>query len=66
MHRFNVPDMTCGHCASTITQAVKARDPKAEVAVSLPERLVKVETGLSADAIARCIEDAGYTPHARV
>jgi copper chaperone len=37
MYQFNVPDMTCGHCASAITKAVKAEDPNAEVEISLAE-----------------------------
>ena len=60
--QFSVPDMTCGHCASTITKAVKAEDPAAKVEVDLPRRLVKVESMLSRDEIAQQIVDAGYTP----
>lgn len=64
MYRFNVPDMTCGHCVSTITKAVKSEDPKATVEVSLPEHLVKVQSALSQEEIARRIAEAGYTPKA--
>ena len=42
MYQFNVPDMTCGHCASTITKAVKSEDPDAKVEISLSNHLVKV------------------------
>jgi copper chaperone len=44
MVQFNVPDMTCGHCASTITKAVRSEDPKARVEISLGEHLVKVQS----------------------
>lgn len=64
MYRFNVPDMTCGHCVSTITKAVKSEDPNATVEVSLPEHLVKVQSALSQEEIARRIAEAGYTPKA--
>ena len=62
MHQFTVPDMTCGHCVSTITQALKAEDPTAKVEISLDEHLVKVESSLPGDEIAQCIVEAGYTP----
>ena len=64
MYQFNVPDMTCGHCVSTITKAVKSEDPKAKVEVSLPQHLVKVESALSQEEIAQQITEAGYTPTA--
>ena len=64
MYQFNVPDMTCGHCVSTITKAVKAEDPKAKVEISLAERLVKVESSLPKDEISERIAEAGYTPTA--
>ena len=64
MHRFTVADMTCGHCASTITKAVKGEDPDAKIEISLREHLVKVESVLSAEVIGGCIADAGYSPKA--
>lgn len=64
MYTFSVPDMTCGHCASTITKAVKSEDPKAKVEVSLSERLVKVESSLSTAELTERITEAGYTPTA--
>ena len=54
--------MTCGHCASTITKAVKAEDPKAKVEISLGEHLVKVESKLSREVVAGRIAEAGLTP----
>ena len=33
MITFQINDMTCGHCASTITKAVKATDTNAKVTV---------------------------------
>ena len=62
MYQFNVPDMTCGHCVSTINKAIKSEDPKAKVEISLGQRLVKVESELSGADIAQCVAEAGYTP----
>lgn len=64
MYQFNVPDMTCGHCASTITKAVKSEDPKAKVEILLREHLVKVESELPQHEIAERIVEAGYSPTA--
>lgn len=63
MYQFNVPDMTCGHCVSTITQAVKSEDPNAKVSISLAQHLVEVTSALAEQEIARRIEEAGYTPN---
>jgi len=35
MITFEVNDMTCGHCVSSITRAVKALDPAAKVQIDL-------------------------------
>jgi copper chaperone len=63
MIAFRIEDMTCGHCASTITQAVKAVDPQAQVRVDLGSHLVQIEpaTGTAA-ALQAAIDEAGYTP----
>lgn len=59
--KFHSPDMTCGHCASVITKAVKSVDPAAEVKVDLPTRTVSVESSATTAAIAKAVEEAGYT-----
>ena len=64
MYQFNVPDMTCGHCASTITKAVKTEDPRAKVEIDLSRHLVRVQSALSQEELARQIAEAGYTPSA--
>ncbi|NUZ08523.1 heavy-metal-associated domain-containing protein [Piscinibacter koreensis] len=35
MIAFQVNDMTCGHCVSTITKAVRAVDKQASVSIDL-------------------------------
>jgi copper chaperone len=64
MYQFTVPDMTCGHCVSTITKAIKGEDPSAKVEIELAQHLVKVQSQLSADEVAQHIAKAGYTPKA--
>jgi len=63
MLSFRVDDMTCGHCASTITKAMKAVDRDAKVAVDLGAHLVQVESA-QADArrLSAALTEAGYAP----
>lgn len=63
MIAFQVDDMTCGHCASTITKAVKAADATAQVAIDLAAHRVTIEPGeADAQALREAIAEAGYTP----
>ena len=63
MVTFRVDDMTCGHCVSTITKAVKAADQDAKVRIDLPRHLVEIEpSGSDADELRDAIKEAGYTP----
>lgn len=62
MIELTVSDMTCGHCAATITGAVKALDPQASCDVDLAARRVKVETAFSAERVRAAIERAGFSP----
>ena len=57
---FKVPDMSCGHCTAAIEKSVKAAEPAATIACDLGERLVKIDSALSADQLTAVIKDAGY------
>ena len=63
MIAFDVQDMTCGHCVSTITKALKGADKDAAVRIDLATHRVEVEPA-EADAaeLADAIREAGYTP----
>ncbi|MER9953139.1 MULTISPECIES: heavy-metal-associated domain-containing protein [unclassified Mesorhizobium] len=60
MLKLRVPDMSCGHCASTIEKAVKSVDPTAQVAIDLGSSTVAVETKADETAIRDVIKSAGY------
>ena len=63
MIAFQVDDMTCGHCVSTITKAVKTVDKDATVTVDLGRHAVMIEpTDADADELRDAIARAGYTP----
>ena len=63
MIAFEVNDMSCGHCVSTITKAVKETDQDATVRIDLATHRVEVDSAVaSPDELAKIIEEAGYTP----
>ncbi|MSP96681.1 MAG: copper chaperone [Betaproteobacteria bacterium] len=64
MIEIKVPDMTCGHCVSTIIKAVQALDASAKVDTVLAEHRVRVESKASKEALIHCIAEAGFTPQA--
>lgn len=63
MVSFQVNDMTCGHCVSTITKAVRAVDKNATVNIDLTGHRVEIEpTEADAQELSDAIQEAGYTP----
>ena len=62
MIEFNVPAMSCGHCAGVITQTLKLVDPQARVEVDLAGKKVKVESAVDRQALASALAGAGYPP----
>jgi copper chaperone len=63
MLAFEVNDMTCGHCAGTITQAINAADQEAKVSIDPRRHLVTIErSSLNAQYLEDAIRQAGYSP----
>ena len=63
MISFKAPGMTCGHCVSTITKAVKALDNTAHVQIDLAShRLDIVSAHADAAALSAAIQRAEFTP----
>jgi len=63
IEEFNVESMTCGHCVSIVTKAVRSVDPQAKVEVDLPTHRVRVETAEDREAIAGALAEVGYPPN---
>ena len=60
---LNVPDISCGHCKSSIEGAVNELAGIDKVEVHIEERTVDVafdDTALDLAAIVEAIEDQGY------
>ncbi|EJL58517.1 copper chaperone [Rhizobium sp. CF122] len=58
MYEFEIRNMTCGHCASTVEKAIKAADPQASAVIDLGAKTA--QTKLDPSAINAAIETAGY------
>ena len=64
MYTYNVPDMSCQHCVSTITEAVKSVDPSADVKANLAAGSVAVQSQVEAARIEEAMRKAGYPAEA--
>ena len=62
MKTLNVPGMTCGGCARSVTAAIKEIDQDAAVTVDIDARRVTVETTASEEALREAVREAGYSP----
>lgn len=60
---LNVPDMSCGHCKSTVEKALLAVDGVAGASVDLEAKTVAVEhaDSVSEDALRDAVTEAGYS-----
>ncbi len=59
--QLTVPNMACSACSDTITKAVLALDPTAQVEADPKTKLVKIASQQSETAIKEAITAAGYT-----
>lgn len=64
MTEFQINDMTCSHCVSTITKAVHSLDHSAKVEIDLAAKRVRVESPVGRHMLEAAIRGAGFTPAA--
>jgi copper chaperone len=57
---YKVSGMTCGGCARSVEQAIKAAAPTAQVSVDLATGKVSVDGVADDQLIAKAIDDAGF------
>ncbi len=60
MAKFNVPDMTCGHCEATVSKAFKEIDGSADVKADLSTNKIDVTSTADNAAILAALDAAGY------
>ncbi|HTD04142.1 heavy-metal-associated domain-containing protein [Undibacterium sp.] len=57
---LQVEEMSCSHCASMVTKAVRSVDSAARVDIDLANKKVQIESQADVAEIADAINDAGY------
>ncbi|MGB3532635.1 MAG: heavy-metal-associated domain-containing protein [Microcoleaceae cyanobacterium] len=58
--QLKVPSIVCQGCVDTITNVIKTEDSKANVDVSLEEKLVTVDASMSKESVKQLITAAGH------
>lgn len=64
MTTFRIPDMTCGHCASTISRAVASVAKDALIDFNMQEKLVRISGDTPEAELADAITNVGYAVEA--
>jgi copper chaperone len=59
---LQLPDLSCGHCARAVTEAVTALDAQAQVLVDLAGKQVEISAAAAREAIVAALTEAGYAP----
>lgn len=62
MHEFQLPDMTCGHCAGMVGKTLQLADPDCKFQVDLATRKVSVQSVESRELLVEVLTEAGYPP----
>ncbi|CAI2408493.1 heavy-metal-associated domain-containing protein [Serratia liquefaciens] len=60
MHRFYIPNMTCGGCAKSVTQALLSIDAQAHIETDPAARQVKVDSAMDENDFLAALREAGY------
>ncbi|HSP31409.1 MAG TPA: heavy-metal-associated domain-containing protein [Halomonas sp.] len=60
MLHFDIPSMTCGGCAKSVTKALLSVDPQARIETDPPMRKVRVDSALDESAFLAALREAGY------
>ena len=58
---FNVPDMDCGGCVRSITEAIHQLDARATVDANVESKKVCISGNADAKTYAQAIEEAGFS-----
>lgn len=62
--KYNVPNISCGHCKASIEAAMSALDPTAAVSVDLDTKTVDITTRESPGAVVAALEQIGFPAQA--
>lgn len=62
MPDFDIANLSCGHCARAVTEAVHEVDPAAQVQVDLARKQVQVDSSADRARLVAALTEAGYPP----
>jgi len=62
MLKLNIPDMSCGHCAKTITDTIMQLDATAQVEIDLAHKTVAFTSSAPTSSVVAALTEAGYPP----
>ena len=60
MKTFHIPDMSCGHCKSTVEKTIHALDPEARIEFDMTARQISLETRAEATSVQAALAADGY------
>lgn len=60
MTTLSVPDMTCGHCKASVTQALSALAGIAQVDVDLTTQTVRVDGTADPAQMVKALDEVGF------
>lgn len=60
MTTLSVPDMTCGHCKASVTQALSALAGTAQVDVDLTTKTVRVDGSADPAQMVKALDAIGF------
>ena len=60
MIRFHIPNMTCGGCIRSISNALLGVDPQARIETDLAAHEVRVDSASDENAFRAALAEAGY------
>ncbi|WP_054009143.1 heavy-metal-associated domain-containing protein [Cypionkella psychrotolerans] len=63
MTLLSVPDMNCGHCKASVTEALTALPGTKAITVDLTLRQVEVEGTPSAESLLAALNEIGFPAH---
>lgn len=62
MIEFELPGLSCGHCAATVTEAVSHVDPNARLDIDMQHKRVSIDSDEDREAFVEALRAAGYAP----
>lgn len=60
MTKLSIPEMSCGHCKSSIEKAVAGVDAAAKIDVDLENRTVSIKSSADEATLISAIKEGGY------